>query len=235
MQRRVEREWLDELPATDPAARGSRQDLKRLNCWMGHARIMARALRGVARPAVPGRLAELGAGDGDFLLQVARRLDGSWRGTEAILIDRQDVVSSRTVAAFQHPGWHISSRQQDVFAWGRDPAGGKFDLVMANLFVHHFAPEQLTELFQGVQRRTHFFVAVEPRRSALAWVFSNLVGLIGCNAVTRHDAPVSVRAGFLGTELSRCWGSDGSWTLLEERAGLFSHLFVAKTARPPSD
>ena len=45
MTRRVEPELLDELPASDPRAVRSRQDLRRVNAWMGNARIMARALR----------------------------------------------------------------------------------------------------------------------------------------------------------------------------------------------
>jgi len=53
------------------------------------------------------------------------------------------------------------------------------------------------------------------------------MGLMGCNAVTRHDARVSVRAGFRDDELSRLWPS-GGWTLEERGAPPFSHLFVAR-------
>ena len=52
--------------------------------------------------------------------------------------------------------------------------------------------------------------------------------MIGCNAVTRHDAAVSVRAGFLGNELSALWPDQKNWQLTERRTGLFSHLFVAQ-------
>ena len=43
--RRLEREWLDELPADDPRARRSRADLRRINAIMGNARIVASALK----------------------------------------------------------------------------------------------------------------------------------------------------------------------------------------------
>src|SRR5262245_27301775 len=39
--RRVEPEWLDGLPATDPGAIRSRRDLRRLNRIMGHVGIVA--------------------------------------------------------------------------------------------------------------------------------------------------------------------------------------------------
>jgi hypothetical protein len=46
--------------------------------------------------------------------------------------------------------------------------------------------------------------------------------------VTRHDATVSVRAGFSGDELSALWPDKKNWQLTEHRTGFFSHLFVAR-------
>jgi hypothetical protein len=57
---------------------------------------------------------------------------------------------------------------------------------------------------------------------------SRLLWAIGCNAVTRHDAVVSVRAGFSGGELSALWPDQQNWRLTEQRAGMFSHLFIAR-------
>ncbi len=50
MKRRVTGELLDELPPADPRAVRSREDLLRVNGWMGNQGIMARALRLVALP-----------------------------------------------------------------------------------------------------------------------------------------------------------------------------------------
>jgi hypothetical protein len=46
--------------------------------------------------------------------------------------------------------------------------------------------------------------------------------------ITRHDAIVSVRAGFVGRELSALWPVDNQWQLSEQSAGWFSHCFIAK-------
>ena len=225
----MEREWLDELPATDPGARGSRRDLKRLNSWMGHARIVERELRPLAKSEGAVRVAELGAGDGDFLLRVARRLGGPWRGCAATLVDRQKLVTEETAGGFHELGWRIETRKEDVFDWCRDETAGHFDVVTVNLFLHHFDSEELQKLFRAIEQRSAFFVAVEPRRSLLSLGFSHLLGFIGCNAVTRHDAPASVRAGFSGRELSRLWNGNGDcWILREEPVGPFSHLFMAR-------
>jgi hypothetical protein len=70
-------------------------------------------------------------------------------------------------------------------------------------------------------------VACEPRRSRFTLAASGLIGLIGCNAVTRHDGIVSVRAGFIDHEISERWPSSGAWRLEEGPVGPFSHFFVA--------
>ena len=70
--------------------------------------------------------------------------------------------------------------------------------------------------------------ACEPRRGGWPLAASRMLGLIGANAVTRHDAAVSVRAGFQGGELSALWPADPRWRFREHRAGFFSHLFLAQ-------
>jgi ABC-type thiamine transport system ATPase subunit len=39
---------------------------------------------------------------------------------------------------------------------------------------------------------------------------------------------VSVRAGFVREELSALWPDKRNWQLTEQRASLFSHLFIAR-------
>jgi hypothetical protein len=52
--------------------------------------------------------------------------------------------------------------------------------------------------------------------------------LLGANAVTRRDGVLSVRAGFIGTELSAAWpGEAGAWQLDEYDDGLFTHCLCA--------
>jgi hypothetical protein len=102
------------------------------------------------------------------------------------------------------------------------------DLIFANLFLHHFTQEQLGALFRLIASRTPAFVALEPRRHAWPLLGCRFLRLLGCNQVTCHDAPVSVRAGFRDRELSALWPSGPGWRLVERSAGVFSHLFSAQ-------
>jgi len=225
MNRNVAAEWLDDLPASDDRAIQSRRDLRKVNFWMGNAPRVREALRRLFDNRAPRRLAELGAGDGSFLLDLARALRGEWPGVEVSLIDRQPAISQAVRQGIEQCGWRAEVVTADVFDWlATDP---QCDGLIANLFLHHFDSDALPRLLALASRRAAAFVACEPRRSTAGLLTVRLLGLLGCNSVTRHDAPISVRAGFRGKELSSMWPG-GDWQLEEKAAGLFSHLFVAR-------
>jgi 2-polyprenyl-3-methyl-5-hydroxy-6-metoxy-1,4-benzoquinol methylase len=220
-------ELLDTLPAHDASAIGSRRDLRRLNNLMGHSRVIARSLKQIFSNAPPSRMLEIGAGDGKLLLRIAQRLPANWRDMDVTFVDLQNLLSAETKIEFAVLNWQIRSVEADIFDWLSDPST-KTDVVLANLVLHHFTDAQLTLLFSEVAEKANAFVAVEPRRSRWPLLCANLLSLIGCNAVTCHDAPISVHAGFTGRELSALWPRSDEWELTEGRAGLFSHLFVAR-------
>lgn len=226
MQRSLVPELLDHLPASDPGALRSRRDLVRVNALMGHAAIMARSLlRGADRPRV---LIDIGAGDGTFMLRVARRLAPRWPDCRLILLDRQDIVSEKTRAAFAALTWKIETVAADVFDFFGAGDCPNADAVTANLFLHHFGDRSLSRLLSLIAQRAPLLVACEPRRGAVAGAGSRLLWAIGCNDVTLHDAAASVRAGFRGQELTALWPRANGWDLQERAAGLFSHSFVAR-------
>lgn len=147
--------------------------------------------------------------------------------TDILFIDQQNLISPKTKSQFATLNWNVRSVEADIFHWLKN-SSAQTDVVLANLFLHHFTDAQLTLLFSELAEKSDAFIAVEPRRGPLPLFFSRLLGLIGCNAVTRHDAPVSVRAGFTSRELSALWPRSNQWEITERRAGLFSHLFVAQ-------
>ncbi|MEO7050108.1 MAG: hypothetical protein ABI128_00435 [Rhodanobacter sp.] len=230
-QRVVAPEWLDTLAPDDPRARRSRGDLRRINRLMSASSLLARSLDALLAHAPGAPLVELGAGDGSLALRVARRLSPRWPNVGLGLLDLQPGVSDATLRGFDALGWTGQVIQADVLEWlaRRPPAAGETarPIVFANLFVHHFEGARLQALLAGIADRAQAFVCLEPRRSPTALLGSYLLGAIGCNDVTRHDAVVSVRAGFVARELSACWPDARDWSLQETAAGLFGHRFAA--------
>lgn len=228
MHRVVQPELLDDLPPTDRRAIHSRADLRRLNFIMRHAAIISRACRGRLRLGlrVP-HIVELGAGDGTLLLKLARGWSRFCSGAQATLVDLNPVATDKTIQRFASLNWKARTVTSDAYTFLQQPAVD-VDVIITNLFLHHFKDEPLRRLLRAIAARTSLFIACEPRRSNLALNACRLLPLIGCNSVTRHDAVVSVQAGFEGNELSALWPGNDNWELSEQPAGLFSHCFVAK-------
>lgn len=230
-RRWVESEELDGLVADDPRACRSRRDLQRLHVAMRSISILERAVAALQLGVQPRRILELGAGDGTLLLRFARAHRPTWNDVELTLLDRVDLVSAQTRAAYRELGWQVSFLRADALEWAASPPARCYDLCFANLFLHHFEAAPLIDLLRAVAVAADAFVACEPRRSNLARFASRLVILLGASEVTRHDAVKSVAAGFTGRELSAAWtAAAGEWNLVEFQALPFSHCLAA--ARP---
>jgi hypothetical protein len=228
MLRHLEPELLDTLPPSDPEAVHSRRDLRLLNLCMGHSRIVAGQLQRAFLEKPPRHLVDLGGGDGTFLLNVCRVLGSRWQGVEVLIVDRHNVLKQETREEFVARGWRVQLAEHEAMDYLERRTSPFCDAMIANLVLHHFSDAELQRLFQCARHCTSLFLAVEPRRSRLALLFSHAVWLIGGNAVTRHDAPASVLAGFQGSELSNLWPPNEGWSLEERPVGLFSHLFQTR-------
>jgi hypothetical protein len=228
MEREVKRELLDELPAGDRRAIGSRRDLKKVNACMGHARIMGRTLVDAFAECPPRSIVDLGGGDGTLLLRLAKYMGPCWQPSRVVLVDRQKLLSPATKAEFEALSWRVENLESDVFDWLERPNPDPTDVTVTSLFLHHFKKPDLRRLLTRAAEQTRFFLACEPQRAHFALCGASLLGFIGCNDVTRYDAKVSVRAGFAEQELSSLWPAGNGWRLRERKAGLFTHCFVAQ-------
>jgi hypothetical protein len=236
--RRVLPEVLDSLHCHDPSAQRARRDLHTVHRAMGTQRILLRAfanLRNTWPTDRPLRVLELGAGDGTQLLEVARSLRPAWPSVELTLLDRQPLLSLATQHAYRALGWKARACVGDALdtaLWRSDPAQAavrRWDLVLANLFLHHFEDAPLLRLLTAIAASADRVLACEPRRARLALAGSHLIGLLGVNAVTRTDAVLSVQAGFCAQEISNLWpAANPTWCLREYPDGLFSQVFSAQ-------
>ncbi len=210
MLRALEPEILDHLDAVHPDAVRSRRELSFINAIMGNHRWMLRMLR--EQLGETGAVLELGSGDGAFARSL---IDGG-------------VCSAERVHAidFMPPpvGWPDDAKWicGSIF----DEEWPAADVVIANLFLHHFSTEQLREIGDRT-RRSRVVIACEPARRSLHIVQgAMLASLAGFNHVTRHDMRVSIRAGFLSTELPDFLGLAG-WNCSVSTTLLGAYRLVA--------
>ena len=193
--RTVQAELLDSLPHDHPDALDNRRDLRLINTIMGNHRWLARTLRahrGSGRSAL-----EIGAGTGELARRLWRR---HWRA------DGLDLCPAPgDWPAEAH--WHRADlRTFDGF--------DTYEVVYGNLIFHQFSTSELRAVGSRIQRHARLLLACEPARH-WRWqqLFRLLAPLIGANHVSRHDAAVSIAAGFRGEELPRLLGLDPQrWT-----------------------
>jgi len=222
----------------DPDAQRARRDLRRVHRVMCTRSILCRAFKELVAShqlARPLKILELGAGDGTLMLGVAQVLKPPWLDVELTLLDRQSLIKTETIAKFADIGWKAGPHVTDALDWAStddlilNDAKAKWDLIVVNLFLHHFEGVELASLLQAISMRTNLLFACEPKRAWIPLLGSHLIGAIGANKVTREDAVLSVRAGFRGAELSALWPSNFvEWRLKEYSTNLFSHCFSAE-------
>jgi hypothetical protein len=194
-------ELLDGLPPLDPEARRSRRDLRLINFLMGNERWLLRSLAGLRAMLADG-CEEWGAGEGHLTRRIVERFPEA-RVTARDLMPPPAGLPGRV-------RWVQGDLLQAADGPGGDPGG----VLIANLFLHHFAEGKLAALAER-SRRFSALLIVEPLRArlphALGWLLHPLV-----NRVTRHDLHASLRAGFQPGELPGVLGLEGGeWKWME--------------------
>ena len=186
-ERFVEPEILDGLAHDEPQAMRSRRDLRRIHFLMGNESWMLRMLsRHQARTRAG--IWEWGAGDGALPARVAARFPDA-EIHAADLVPRPPGLDPRV-------HWH----EGDLLVHGGMSGG----VLIANMFLHHFNEATLARLGE-MCGGFELLVFNEPHRSRAALLASTLL-LPFVGPVTRHDMPVSIRAGFRPGELPALLG-----------------------------
>jgi len=209
----VQPELLDSLPDDHPDAQHCRRDLRLTNFAMGNFRWFRRTLPPRLRPG--DRVLELGAGGGE-LAQALRPWISHYTG-----LDRCPP----------------SARWPATWAWLRGDlrAFAHYDehpVVLGNLIFHHLTTGELRALGSEFSQHARLVLASEPaRRRRYQTLFDAGAALLGGSHVTRHDARVSIAAGFLDDELPAALGLDArdwDWHCTTTALGAYRMIAVRR-------
>lgn len=211
-RRVVQPEILDSLPEDDPAAIANRRDIRRLNALMGNFRWFEHRLR--ERFPQGGRFLELGAGDGALGCFLEQRLEG-------VRIDGLDL-------------WRRPLNWPPAWGWIEEDLTkfedyDRYDGILCNLILHQFEDELLRQLGTLAGRKGGTILVAEPGRKRLPHLATRLLFPL-LSPVSRHDALVSIQAGFrlgelpelLGIEPDRAiesYGRFGTYRMVAEWLG----------------
>ena len=209
MQRKVQAEILDGLPACNLDAIASRRDLRKINFLMGNFRWIESKL--LHSPAIgTPRYLELGAGDGTLARRILRKYP-----------DAQYSALDLTPKPEDFPGL-VEWLREDCLKFD---AFGDYTHILANLFLHHFEADALKEMGKRINESgVNTLIACEPCRRELHQWQLRAGKWIGFNWVTLSDGCTSVEAGFRGEELPQLLGlppDQWTWTVHETIMGAY--------------
>lgn len=199
MIRAPSQEWLDDDLGTPEEIRQSFDDLWRINRWLGGVSGCLHLLdRYFARSGSRhARILDVGAGDSRLAAHLQSQLARSSRSAQFVALDRR---LSHLRSGNHAPG-KPSRIVADVFQLPF--TAESFDVVICNLFLHHFSEDEAVRLLRrlgGIASRAVLINDLE--RNLLSYIFIRLAWPFARSRVTRHDAAASVRQAYTKEELA---------------------------------
>lgn len=211
-QRVLQPELLDILPPDDPDAIRAREEMLQVNGIMGNHRWIERMVR--RHREMNWRVTELGAGDGALSLRLLNA--GLCRAEHLHAMDLAARSKKWPAAAQWTSGDMLANELPES------------EIVIANLFLHHFTHEQLRLLGSRLSPATRLIIAAEPARFWIHTILGRLFcALAELNHVQRHDMQASIRAGFRGDELRESLGLGDAWRVEARTHPLGAYRFMA--------
>jgi 2-polyprenyl-3-methyl-5-hydroxy-6-metoxy-1,4-benzoquinol methylase len=218
-RRSEQTEIIDDLNAPEKELRQNLRELKVVNKYLGGYEVILKALNSLKLRSDGWSVMDLGSGGGDTLRAIAawmrrKKLSGTLTG-----VDWNRVMTNYAVEhSAEFPA--ISYRTADIFddALKVVPA----QVVLCNLFCHHFPHERLVKLVRRMKKlASHSVVINDLHRHWFAYYSIRLLtGLFSKTYIVKHDAAVSVACAFTRKD----------WVQVMEDAGITNYTLQWKWA-----
>jgi ubiquinone/menaquinone biosynthesis C-methylase UbiE len=212
MLRIPSQEWLDDDLGTPEEIQQSFDDLWRINRWLGGVSGCLHLLESYfdRRGSRHARILDVGSGDSRLSAHLQRELAQRNRSVKFVALDRrlshlrndhrQTARLSRVVADVRNLPFQEKS----------------FEVVICNLFLHHFSGNDAVDLLRRLGRIASEAVLINDlERHPLPYFFIRIAWPFARSRLTRHDGAASVRQAYTKDELE----------ILARRAG-FTHFEV---------
>jgi len=198
MRRVPSQEWLDDDLGTPEEIRQSFDDLWRINRWLGGVSGCLRLLdQFFARTGRHhARILDVGSGDSRLAVYLHEELAKRKLSSEFVVVDRRlnhlknGNYCSRGLSRVAGDAFDLPFRRES------------FEVVMCNLFLHHFSGEQAREMLRRlVEVAAEAVLINDLERHPLPYFFIRFALPFARSRVTRHDGPASVSQAYTREEL----------------------------------
>lgn len=196
------RELLDGDTVDDSTLRRNLNDIRAINRLLGwRAFTTAEVARVIQRDDLRSfSLVDVAAGSADMVVAIARWAQRAGVAGDLLATDINPRIVD--IARSQVAGIRmVRVEQQDALALTYPP--GTFDIALCTLALHHFGPADAIRVLRNMRHVARHVLVFDVVRSRLAYAGAvMLTRMAHMDAMTRHDAPTSVRRAYSRAELS---------------------------------
>lgn len=167
---------------------------------------------------------DIGCGGGDTIIAIdkwarSQKLDVSFTGLD---------MSATAVAFAKEECKHLSSVDFVCQPFQTFEPTREYDIIICSLFTHHLYDDDLNEVLLFMHRFGKLgFVINDLERSRLAWFgIKLLTTLFSKSYLVKHDAPLSVRRGFLKSEWISLLKTNAIDSVIVKNAWAFRHVII---------
>jgi len=212
----IKPEILDTLPEGHPDAERNRKEIYLLGKLSGNYRHAVKLLKAHHQPG--DRILEIGAGTGELGKALTRKSEELTHTLDYTGLD----LWNRPPLWPQRWNWW----QGDLLDFNGYP---DYNVLLGNFILHQFDDNTLRDLFNRIRNNFRLIIFCETARHLLHVWQLRLAYLLGINYVTRHDAKVSIEAGFKAQELPSLLGlKDGNWSVKDGTTCMGCYWMVAR-------
>lgn len=189
-------EMMDDFSINDERIDAALGELKIINKFLGGSRVTRMGLKKII-PAYSSneklKILDAGSGASDVLSSNKSLLNNA----DIFLID----LNMRICHYLKEQNRNTNIVYGDVCSLPFKEAA--FHILHFSLFLHHFSEEEITNLIeQAKEKKVSAIIINDLRRSVFALIgIKILITLFSRNELVKNDAPISVRRGFVKSEL----------------------------------
>jgi 2-polyprenyl-3-methyl-5-hydroxy-6-metoxy-1,4-benzoquinol methylase len=196
-------EIMDDLNCTGHVLDQTLRELEMINTWLGGNKITIDALANLLHDypdAADITIVDLGCGGGDML-----KIIDAWGKRKNLSLKLIGIDANPYIVNFAKTNLrdypHIQFQTMNVLS--EDFRHQKYDIVVGTLFYHHFANEQLVQIFKHLKYQVRIgFILNDIHRHWLAYYSIKLLTqTFSKSAMVKYDAPLSVLRAFKKEEL----------------------------------
>lgn len=203
-QRTTQSEIMDDFTLGGELLRDTLDKLAGINKWLGGNRTTLNAIKKLIAKlplAEQITIVDVGCGNGDLLRLIADFGRKRNRNFKLIGIDaNESAINYARELSLDYP--EITYYSQNIFS--REFSSLNYDLVLLNLFLHHFKEDEIIQLILAMSLKARIGIIVNDlHRNVLAYYLFKLLCATISNSMVRDDGLTSILRGFKRVDLIR--------------------------------